>query len=96
LKNISSADFIAKDLKRNFSADFIKKISTADFIEKHFYSWFVGRLAKKKSVNNFSACKLQSLHIGDFPKAVGGLFLKAFKTTTKKSPASYRPDCVFF
>jgi hypothetical protein len=40
------------------------------------YSWFAGGLQglQKKSQSNFGACKLQGLHMGDFPKAVGGCY----------------------
>jgi hypothetical protein len=49
-----------------------QKISTADFIEKHFYSWFAAGLQQKKSDGTIGACKLQTLRMGDFLKAVGG------------------------
>jgi hypothetical protein len=63
---------IPKKLKKISRADFIAKQFPLQILLKQIIVVGLQEVCKKKSTSNFGVCKLQSLHIDDFPKADRG------------------------
>ena len=80
-EKISSADFIAKNLKTISSAEFIdadfikKKICTADFIEKIFHCWFHWKKFLKPQTPTRPTSRFQTPN-ADFHGPTGRTFLR--------------------